>query len=132
MKRSRSIFVSLILSILVGLFLVISGVLLIWCQQAADILFDMHGINTFENDPLTMAMGIRQLCIGLMIVSLAFLRQTKALGIIMVIGAFVPLVDFISFIPKIGLISAMRHGGTIPVVLGVGIFLLTRKVMDKN
>jgi len=124
--------VSLVPSVLIGLFLIVSGGLLIWGQQAPAILFDMRGGATFESDPLTTAMGIRQFCIGLMIVSLASLRQTKALGVIMIIGALVPLADFISFIPRIGVLSAMRHGGIVPVVLAVGLFFLTRKSTDTS
>ncbi len=77
--------------------------------------------------PLSSEMGIRQLVLGLIIVVFSVLRERKALGITMVIGWLVPLLDFVEFSRTLGVISALRHGIPALVVLAVGIFLLTVK-----
>ncbi len=126
MKNRWLVTTCIVLSVLVGLFLAVSGGMLLWARHAADILFDMNAKDSFEYSPLVTQMGIRQLCIGLMIVSLAASRQIRALGIVMVIGSLVPLLDFVSFAPTIGVISAMRHGAMVPIVLALGLILIAK------
>ena len=113
------------LSLFPGVFLVVSGALLLFAHAAADVVFGLQGENALQNSPLVAAMGIRQLAIGCMIVLLALLRQSKALGLVMLVGAIVPLTDFVVFAPMIGWVSSLRHAAPVPVILGLGIYLLS-------
>lgn len=126
MKNRRLVTISIALSFLVGLFLVVSGGMILWAHHAADILFDVNAKNSFEHSPLVVQMGIRQLCIGLMIVSLSVSKHIKALGLVMIIGSLVPLADFASFSTIIGVASAMRHGVMVPVVFTLGLILIAK------
>jgi hypothetical protein len=113
------------LSLFPGTFLIVSGALLLFAHEAADVVFGMQGENALQNSPLVSAMGIRQLAIGCMIVLLALSRQSKALGLVMLVGAIVPLADFVMFAPTIGWVSSLRHAAPVPVILGLGIYLLS-------
>lgn len=124
MELRKGTRIALLICLLPGMFLIFSGVLLMFVHSAANALFDMHGQNALENNPLATAIGIRQCAIGLMIVTLASYRQVRALGFVMAIGAVVPLVDFYAFISTTGLISSMRHAAPVPVILGLGLYLL--------
>jgi hypothetical protein len=115
------------LCVLAGTFLIVSGALLLFAHGAADVVFGMQGENAFQNSPLMSAMGIRQFAIGLMIVVLAALREWKPLGLAMVVGAIVPLVDFVIFAPVIGWASSLRHAAPVPVILRLGIYLLSAR-----
>jgi len=104
MKEKSRGRIPLTLCVLVGLFLLMSGVLVLFVRPAAEALFDLHGGNSISGNPLASAVGIRQLAIGSMIILLAL----------------VPLADFLSFSGQIGVVSALRHGGTVPLVAGLG------------
>jgi len=60
-----------------------------------------------------MAMGIRQFAIGSMITIVVFSNQNKVLGIIMLIGTIVPMIDFLEFSSSIGWLSSLRHAGPV-------------------
>ncbi len=91
--------------------------------NAAATLFDITEIDLLK-EPMALAMGIRQLSIGLMITMLAISNQIRALGIVMLIGSIVPLTDFIVFSSSIGWISSLRHAAPVPLIFGLGIYLL--------
>ena len=129
----RSIQIARYLCLLPGIFLVVSGTALLLFPNAAAAIFDVPAPQLLEN-PAFLAMGIRQVAIGLMIVVLAGANQIKALGLIMLIGAIVPLSDYFIFAPSIGQISALRHAGPVPVIFGLGLYLLlaSRRQMVQN
>ena len=119
--------ITLTLCIIVGLFLFASGIFALFIQSAADVVFDLHGDNSISGNTLAGAFGIRQLAIGSMIIVFALLRQFKGLGIVMLVGAIVPLADFLLFSAQIGVVSALRHGMMVPAILGIGVYLLVSK-----
>ncbi len=106
-----------------GIFLIASGLMVLCFPSFASTLFDIKDINVFK-EPMAKAMGIRQLAIGLMIIILVLTNQIKALGLIMLIGALVPFSDFLIFSSSIGWVSSLRHAGPVPLIFGLGIYLL--------
>jgi hypothetical protein len=104
--------------------LTVSGLLLLFFRPGADWLFDLGGAHSLTSNSLAAEVGVRQTVIGLVIAVLAVLRERRALGVVMVLGWLVPLADFLDFAPVVGVVSALRHGATVPVVLVTGIALL--------
>ncbi|MEO8821256.1 MAG: DUF4267 domain-containing protein [Ginsengibacter sp.] len=128
MTIAKKIKIAQYLCLFPGIFLMVSGLLILIFPNAAAILFDIKNIDTLK-EPIALAMGIRQFSIGLMITLLVLSNQIKALGLIMLIGAIVPLTDFFVFSPLIGWVSALRHAAPVPIIFGLGLYLtyLTRK-----
>lgn len=109
-----------------GLFLIVSGVLLMLFPDAAKTLYGMPDAQVFQQ-PVAYAMGVRQFALGLIICTLALARETRALGIVMMLGALVPLADFQIFRPVIGSLSALRHLATVPLIFGLGYYLFRNR-----
>ncbi len=105
-----------------GIFLIVSGLMILFFPNSASVLFDIKNIGTLK-EPMALAMGIRQFSIGLMIAALVLSNQLKALGLIMLIGAIVPLTDFFIFSSSIGWVSALRHAAPVPLIFGLGLYL---------
>lgn len=120
MKNPKGLKVAQYLCLLPGIFLVVSGSMLLLSSKSAEVLFDLDDLDS----TLALAMGIRQLAMGTIIIMLALTRQVRALGLVMVIGAIVPMSDFFIFSPVIGWASALRHALAVPVILGLGFYLL--------
>ena len=123
MKTEKEIKIAQYLCLMPGVFLIVSGLMLLFLPAAASKLFDLQNVETLK-EPMALAMEIRQLAIGLMISALALSNQTKALAYIMLIGAIVPLTDFLVFSPSIGMVSALRHAAPVPLIFGLGAYLL--------
>lgn len=116
---------ALILAGLLGLFISLTGVALIASPFSA--------VQAFGIDPSHMAdlglapgMGVRQLAIGLMILSLAAMRKARALGAVLLIASFVPVGDFAIAGKALGYAAAVRHLITLPFSLGLGLLLVRR------
>ncbi len=124
MVNEKGLRIAKYLCLLPGLFLVISGMLLLFAPSVAANLYGIIDAATLHDNEWALSMGIRQFAIGLMIVALALANEVKALGIIMVIGAIVPFADFLIFKSSIGWVSALRHAAPVPFILGLGIYLL--------
>lgn len=120
MKMNKGVNIARHLCLLPGIFLIVSGIMLLFLPIPASVLFD----SKIQGDPATLSWGIRQLAIGLMITALSLSNQTKALAYVMLIGSIVPLTDFIVFANTIGIVSALRHFGPVPLILGLGIYIL--------
>ncbi len=112
-----------------GIFLIVSGLMILFFPNSASLLFDIKNIDTLK-EPLALAIGIRQVSIGLMITVLVISKQLKALALIMLIGSIVPLTDFFIFRSSIGWVSSLRHAAPVPLIFGLGLYLtyLTRKM----
>ncbi|MEO6818393.1 MAG: DUF4267 domain-containing protein [Ginsengibacter sp.] len=123
MITARKIKIAQYLCLFPGIFLIISGLMILIFPNSASILFDIKNIDTLK-EPMALAMGIRQFSIGLMITLLVLSKQVKALGIIMLIGAVVPATDFFVFRPLIGWVSALRHAAPVPFIFGLGLYLI--------
>lgn len=93
MKNPKGIKVAQYLCLLPGIFLIVSGSMLLLTIKTAEVLFDLQNLE----DPLALGMGIRQLALGTIIVMLTLTRQLKALGLVMIIGAIIPMSDFFYF-----------------------------------
>ncbi|WP_018343193.1 DUF4267 domain-containing protein [Cytophaga aurantiaca] len=120
MKNPKGLKNAQYLCLFPGIFLIVSGSMLLLTAEAAQVIFDLQDLDS----TLALAMGIRQLAMGVIIVMLALTRQLKALGLVMIIGAIVPITDFFIFSPIIGWVSALRHALAVPVILGLGFYLL--------
>ncbi len=123
MKKEKGIKIARYLCLFPGVFLIVSGLLLLLFPVAAGELFDIDNIEILRQ-PMALAMGVRQFAIGLMITALVFTNQLRALAYIMLIGAIVPLTDFFLFSQSTGVVSALRHAAPVPVILGLGSYLL--------
>ncbi len=122
MTTAKKIKISQYLCLFAGIFLIVSGLMILIFPTSASLLFDIQNINTLK-EPMALAMGIRQFVIGLMITVLVLSNQLKALRFIMLIGAIVPLTDFFVFSPLIGWVSALRHLASVPLIFGLGLYL---------
>ena len=123
MQTDRNIKLAALLCLLPAIFLIVSGILLLFMPVQAKALFDLPTIDVLKG-PIALSLGIRQLVIGLLITIFSLTNQVKALAYVLVIGALVPLIDFIVFIPTIGVVSALRHLGSVPFILGLGFYLV--------
>ncbi len=122
-KTEKNISIVRILCLLPGIFLIVSGIFLLFLPNLAQSLFDLPNINVLK-EPISLSMGVRQFSIGLTITILALAKQTKALAYVMLIGSIVPIADFIIFTPTIGMISSLRHFAPAPFIFGMGLYLL--------
>ena len=125
MTTIKKIKIAQYLCLIPGVFLIISGLLVLFASNGAAALFDMNDIETFKT-PFAFAMGIRQIAIGLIITVLAYSEQIKALGIVMLIGSIVPISDFIIFGNAIGWVSSLRHAASVPMILSLGFYILNQ------
>jgi hypothetical protein len=128
MTTEKKIEITKYLCLFPGIFLIVSGLMVLIFPGSASLLFDIRNIDTLK-ESMALAMGIRQMSIGLMIMVLVISNQLKALGLIMLVGAIIPLTDFFLFGSSIGWISSLRHAATVPLIFGLGLYLtyLTRK-----
>ena len=128
MTTAKKIKIAQYLCLFPGIFLIVSGLMVLILPNSASPLYDIKNIDTLKQ-PMALAMGIRQFSIGLMITLLVVSNQLKALGLIMLIMAIVPLTDFFLFSPLIGWVSSLRHAVPVPLFFGLGLYLtyLTRK-----
>ena len=128
MTTAKKIKIAQYLCLFPGIFLIVSELMVLILPNSASPLYDIKNIDTLKQ-PMALAMGIRQFSIGLMITLLVVSNQLKALGLIMLIMAIVPLTDFFLFSPLIGWVSSLRHAVPVPLFFGLGLYLtyLTRK-----
>lgn len=122
MATTQKIKLAKYLCLFPGIFLIVSGFMILIFPNSASLLFDIKDIDTLK-EPMALAMGIRQFSIGLMITVLVLSNQLKALGLIMLIGALVPLTDFFVFSSSIGWISSLRHAAAVPLIFGLGLYV---------
>ena len=125
-KMEKKINTARLLCLIPGVFLIVSGILLLFFPSASQTLFDLPDISVLQQ-PFALATGVRQFSIGLTITVFALTKQTKALAYIMLIGSVVPLADFFIFKPVIGAFSALRHLATAPFIFGLGLYLLSKR-----
>jgi hypothetical protein len=116
---------ALILAGLLGVFVSLAGVAL--------IVSPFNAVQAFGIDPSHMAdlelapgLGMRQLAIGIMIVTLAIMRKAGALGAVLLAGSIIPIGDFAIAGKAFGYAAAVRHLITLPFSLILG-FMLVRK-----
>jgi Domain of unknown function (DUF4267) len=115
----------LILAGILGVFLSLIGLAL--------IVSPFNSVQAFGIDPSHMAdlelapgMGVRELALGLTVITLALMRQANALGVVLLLGSLVPLGDFAIAGKAFGYASAVRHLLTLPFSLILGIVLVRK------
>jgi hypothetical protein len=116
---------ALILAGLLGAFVSVVGLAL--------IVSPFNAVQAFGIDPSHMAdlelapgLGLRQLAIGLMILTLALMRKARALGAVLLIGSIIPIGDFAIAGKAFGYSAAVRHLITLPFSLILGLVLVRR------
>ncbi len=116
---------ALILAGLFGLFLTAMGSVFILSPQVA--------VSAFGIDPshmadlgLASAVGIRQIVYGLTLAALALTRKSVALGIVLLLGALVPIGDYLVAGQTLGYTAAIRQLVTLPVFLILGVVLVRK------
>ncbi len=114
------------LSVALGLFLIVSGCLILFLPNLAGMLYDIEDIESL-NGPMALGMGIRQFTIGILVIALVVSNQLKALGYVLIISAFIPLGDFIIFGSSVGWISSLRHLISVPFIVLLGISMNSTK-----
>jgi hypothetical protein len=116
---------ALILAGLLGVFVSLVGVALILSPAGAVAAF---GIDPSHMADLELApgLGMRQLAIGLMIVTLALMRKARALGAVLLAGSLIPIGDFAIAGKAFGYAAAIRHLITLPFSLILGLVLVRR------
>lgn len=110
-----------IASYLLSLFLLVSGMMILFIPKMASQLYDLSDSTLFDHT-LAKGMGIRQLTMGLVIFALLYLNQLKPLANVLITSTLIPFTDFFIFGPETGWISASRHLVSIPIIIGLGIY----------
>jgi hypothetical protein len=97
------------------------------------VVSPFNTVQAFGIDPSHMAdlalapgLGVRELAIGLIMVALAFARQARALGTVLLIGSIIPVGDFAIAGKAFGYAAAIRHLITLPFSLILGLVLVRK------
>ncbi len=108
-----------------GLFLALAGSVFLASPEVA--------VSAFGIDPshmadlgLAPALGVRQIVYGLTLAALAVARKPAALGIVLLLGALVPLGDYFVAGKILGHAQAIRQLITLPVFLILGLVLVRK------
>ncbi len=116
---------ALILAGLFGLFLVATGAVFLVSPQVAVGSFGIDASHMADL-PLAPAMGVRQIVFGLIFLVLALRREAAALGTALLLGAAVPVADWLMASKALGYSGAIRQLITLPVFLLLGLILVRR------
>jgi quercetin dioxygenase-like cupin family protein len=125
--------ISIVISFLTGLGLIFLGARFLIAPETAEagygIHYDEQGDYSFH-----YIKGIRDLFTGLIICILVLTKQTKALGITLLVGTIIPIIDMLIVLNKDynGITQAIPHISAIIVCFVFGIILLTFKPKVKG
>lgn len=111
--------IALLLSGLIGVFLVIGGSLFLAVPELAISLFGLQA----EDQRLIRLAGARELALGVALTVLAIRQEPRPLSILMLAVGVVPIVDALVVWQSSGLMLAMIHLCAIPLCFGLGILL---------
>ena len=116
---------ALILAVLLGAFLCLVGVWLIWSP--------FNAVQAFGIDPSHMAdialapgLGVRDIALGLIIIALALARKPAATGTALLLTSIVPIGDYAIAGNALGHAAAIRHLITLPFLLILGLILVRK------
>lgn len=117
--------VSIIIAGLTGLGLIFIGVRFLIAPEVAEISYGIH-FNERGDYSFHYIKGIRDLFCGLLICIFIFSKQTKALGITLLVGTIVPVVDMLIVLSKDynRISQAIPHISAITVCFTLGMILL--------
>jgi hypothetical protein len=113
---------ALLLAGFFGVFLTAIGIAFI---QSPQVIAQAFGIDPSHMADLAMTpvAGVRQLAFGLVLIALALRRQRAALGTVLLIGALIPIGDYLLAGQTVGYGAAIRQLITLPVFLILGVAL---------
>jgi quercetin dioxygenase-like cupin family protein len=126
--------ISIAIAFLTGLGLIFLGARFLLSPETAEAGYGIH-FNEQGDYSFHYIKGIRDLFTGLIICILVLTKQTKALGITLLIGTIIPIVDMLIVLSKEynGITQAIPHISAIIVCFFCGLFLLiNRKKQQAN
>jgi hypothetical protein len=116
---------TLIFAGLFGLFLAAMGSVFLLSPQVAVASFGIDPSHMADL-PLAPVLGIRQIVFGLTVAALAARRASSALGVVLLLGALVPIGDWLIAGQALGHGMAIRQLSVLPVFLILGFVLVRR------
>jgi Domain of unknown function (DUF4267) len=124
--------ISITMAFLTGLGLIFLGARFLISPETAEAGYGIH-FNEQGDYSFHYIKGIRDLFAGLVFCILVLGKQTKALGITLLVGAIIPTVDMLIVLskPYNGIAPAISHILAIIICLVFGLILLISKTQNK-
>ena len=121
------------LSFLTGLAMIFLGARFLLFPEQGETGYGIH-FNEQGDYSFHYIKGIRDVFSGIVICLLVLARQSKALGITMLAGTIIPLVDLLIVVSKDdnGLVAALPHSVAILVCSICGIVLLNSNALKQS
>ncbi len=116
---------ALTLAGLFGLFLAAMGTVFLMSPEVAVAAFGIDPSHMADLG-LAPALGVRQIVYGVTLAALALARKSSALGIVLLLGALVPIGDYIVAGKALGHTQAIRQLITLPIFVILGAILVRR------
>lgn len=125
--------ISITLAFLTGLGLIFLGARFLISPEIAEASYGIH-FNEQGDYSFHYIKGIRDLFAGLIFCVLVVTKQTKALGITLLVGAIIPTVDMLIVLnkPYNGIAPAISHISAIIICSVFGLILLITKPTQKD
>lgn len=122
--------ISMAIVFLTGLGLIFIGARFLLSPETAEAGYGIH-FNEQGDYSFHYIKGIRDLFAGLLFCILILSKQTKALGITLLVGTIIPIIDLLIVLSKDynGVAQAMPHISAIIVCSVIGTILLTSKTL---
>lgn len=124
--------ISITIAFLTGLGMIFIGARFLLAPEIAEAGYGLH-FNTHGDYSFHYIKGIRDLFAGLLFCILVLSKQTKALGITLLVGTIIPVTDMLIVLSKNynGIIQAIPHISANIVCSVIGTILLIRKTLNK-
>lgn len=121
--------ISITIAFLTGLGMIFIGARFLLAPETAEAGYGIHFIEQSDYS-FHYIKGIRDIFTGLILCILVLTKQTKALGITLLVGTIIPIIDMIIVLSKDynGIAQAMPHISAIIVCAIFGIILLVTKI----
>jgi hypothetical protein len=125
--------ISIAIAFLTGLGLIFLGARFLISPETAEASYGIH-FNEQGDYSLHYIKGIRDLFAGLVFCIFVLSKQTKALGITLLVGAIIPTTDMLIVFskPYNGIAPAISHILAIIICTVIGIILLANKTLNKS
>jgi hypothetical protein len=123
---------SITIAFLVGLGLIFLGARFFISPEAAESDFGIH-FNEQGDYSFHYIKGVRDIIVGLIICILVFSKETKALGIVLLVGGIIPTVDMLIVLSKDynDIAPAISHISAIVICSVAGLILTMDKPTKK-
>jgi glucose uptake protein GlcU len=124
--------ISITIAFLTGLGMIFIGARFLLSPEIAEAGYGIH-FNAQGDYSFHYIKGIRDVFTGLLICILLLAKQTKALGITLVVGTIIPVVDMFIVLSKDynGVAQAIPHISAIIVCAVIGTILLISKTSNQ-